>query len=114
MTDMQMMEMAAKELQMVDTAPENLPAPLVYVLETVAGNIHTVVNNDFQKTLDALAQSGDTVVIQLVAMWKGACVDIPSYAFRKALLELDDANRHTKVLLRSERGYITKPLGIMM
>lgn len=86
----------------------------MYVLETASGNIHTVVNNDFQKTLASLVQSGDTVVNQMVAMWEGECVDVPSYAFRKALLELDDANRQAKVLLRSENGYIAKPIGIMM
>ena len=99
---------------MVDTAPESLPAPLVYVLETAAGNVYTIFNNDFQKTLDTLAQAGDTVVTKMVAMWEGECVDVPSYAFRKALLELDDANRQTKVLLRSESGYITKPMGSML
>ena len=108
MTDVQMMAMAKKELCLIDAAV------LVYVLETASGNIHTVVNNDFQKTLDVLTQSDDTMVTKLVAMWKEGCVDVPSYAFRKSLLELDDANRQTKVLLRSENGYITKPIEIMM
>lgn len=108
MTDLQMLEMAAKELRMVDTAS------LVYVMETAAGNIHTVVNNDFQKMLDVMVQANDTVVTKMVAMWKGECVDVPSYAFRKALLALDAANGQTEVILRTESGYITKAIRIMM
>ena len=108
MTEMQMLDMAKKELCLIDAAV------LVYVLETASGNIHTVVNNDFQKTLDVLTQSDDTMVTKLVAMWKEGSVDVPSYAFRKSLLELDDANRQTKVLLRSESGYIMKTIEIMM
>ena len=108
MTDVQMMAMAKKALHGVNAVW------LVYVLETVDGNIHIILNNDFQKTLDTMAKANDTVVAKMVAMWNEGCVDVPSYAFRKALLELDDANRQTKVLLRSESGYITKAIRIMM
>ena len=108
MTDMQMLEMAKKELCLIDAAV------LVYVLETASGNIHTVVNNDFQKTLDAMAKANDAVVTKMVAMWQEGSVDVPSYAFRKALLALDAANEQTEVILRTERGYTTKAIRIMM
>ena len=108
MTDVQMMAMAKKDLCLIDAAV------LVYVLETASGNIHTVVNNDFQKTLDTMAQANDTVVTKMVAMWQEGFVDVPSYAFRKALLALDAANKQTEVILRTERGYTTKAIRIMM
>ena len=108
MTDVQMMAMAKTALHGVNAAV------LVYVLETASGNIHTVVNNDFQKTLDTMAQTNDTVVAKMVAMWQEGSVDVPSYAFRKALLAMNPANGQTEVILRTERGYITKAIRIMM
>ena len=108
MTDMQMLEMAKKALHGVNAAW------LVYVLETVDGNIHIILNNDFQKTLDTMAKANDAVVAKMVAMWQEGSVDVPSYAFRKALLALDAANGQTEVILRTESGYITKPIEIMM
>ena len=108
MTDVQMMAMAKKALHGVNAVW------LVYVLETVDGNIHIILNNDFQKTLDTMAKANDTVVVKMVAMWQEGSVDVPSYAFRKALLALDPANGQTEVILQTESGYITKAIRIMM
>lgn len=41
-------------------------------------------------------------------------VEIPTYAFRMALLQLDDANRQAIVFMNGENGLIEKPLAVTM
>lgn len=110
----QLVCIAKEKLLSVNTVPEHLSAPLVYVLETAGGNIQTVINDGFQDIIDLLAQEKDTVIMKLVSMWKDGTVDVPSYAFRNALLELNTRNAQTRVLLRTEGGYTEKPIEIMM
>ena len=114
MTWEQMMEAAEEMLADMDTAPEHLPAPLAYVFETAAGTCCTVRNDDFQDILNGLARSEDTVVVKMVACWKGGWPDVPSYGFRKALLALDPKNRETAVLVRTENGDIARTLELLM
>lgn len=110
MTYQQLMEYAGKALMPLSAAPEGLPAPLVYVLETAKGSLYTVINDDYQRVLDTMEREKDTVVDRLIALWKGGVVDLPSYAFRKALGKLDEANVETGILLRTEGGYTEKRL----
>jgi len=110
----QLADIAKEKLLSVNTAPEHLPVPLVYVLETAGGNIQTIINDDFQDVMDLLAREGDTAIVKLVSMWKDGTVDVPSYAFRKALLGLNARNAQTMVLLRTEGGYTEKPIEIMV
>lgn len=111
MTFDQLMENAVKELQFVDTAPERLPAPLVYVLETAGGEVLTVINDDFQEALAALK---DSVVTKIVVMWKGGAVDVPSYAFRKALQGLNAANAQAGILVLTDGGYTVRPMALWL
>lgn len=114
MTYDQLMEIGKEKLLTVDTAPEYLPGPLVYVLETSSGNVRTIINDDFRDILDTLAQTKDTAVVKVLAMWKDGGADVPSYAFRKALLALDAANAQTGVLVLTESGYSVRALDTLM
>ena len=94
-------ELARRALKTVKTVSIHLPAPLVYVMESAKGNIYTVVNDDFDGLLKELADSGDTVMVQALAMFApGDDVDIPSYRFRKALLALDPENAQTEIIMQ--------------
>lgn len=114
MTYEQLMKIAEETLLTMDTFQERLPAPLVYVLETAGGKICRIVNDDFTASLEELKQTEDTAVTKILAVWKGGAVDVPSYAFRKALLELDAANAQAKVLVATGNGYAVKSLAVMM
>lgn len=61
-----------------------------------AGN--TEGEDVFVKTL---IESDDTRILRMVCAWReGLTLDVPSMRLRKALLELDPANRETELLLR--------------
>ena len=94
----QLAAIAASALTSVDHAPDWLPAPLAYVLLTKNGAVHTVINDDFGNTIQTLRDGSDTAVQTVLTMWKDGALDLPSYAFRTALLELDPSNAQTELL----------------
>lgn len=47
-----------------------------------------------------LAEQDDTHVTHLVTVFPGPAVDLPSYAFRQALLELNEENAHALMVLQ--------------
>lgn len=97
-----LMELARRALKTVKTVPIGLGTELVYVMESAGGSIYTVINDDFEGLLKQLADSGDTRIVQVLAMFApGRDVDIPSCRFRKALLALNGANARTEVILQS-------------
>lgn len=98
MTTEQLVLLAKQALAPVDHAPERLPAPLAYVLVTKSGAVYTVINDEFSDTVQALRDKQDTEVEAVLTMWKGGIPDLPSYAFRTALLELDPRNAETELL----------------
>lgn len=81
-----------------------LPGPVVYVVETKGGKVHTVINDEFDGLIDTLRAEGDTAIATTFAMFRENEVDIPSFAFTKALLLLDSANRETEWLLHGPEG----------
>ena len=97
-----LMELARRALKTVKTVPIGLGTELVYVMESAGGNIYTVINDDFGGLLKQLADSGDTRIVQVLAMFApGRDVEIPSCRFREALLALNGANARTEVILQS-------------
>ena len=94
-------ELARRALGTVKTVHIGLGVPLVYVMESTRGNIYTVINDQFEALLEELTRSGDTVMVQALAMFApGDDVDIPSYRFRKALLELDPKNAKAEIIMQ--------------
>lgn len=98
MTLEQLALLAEQALAPVEHTPDRLPCPLAYVLVTGSGAVHTVINDDFGSTIQSLRESGDTAVQKVLAMWKDGTGDLPSYAFRTALLELDPSNAETELV----------------
>ena len=110
MTYTQLLKIAEEAIEPMKEYPCTLPGPLVYVLYTRGGNVRTVLNDSFQKELDAMASDGDRVVEKLIAMWKDCGVDLPSFAFRKALLALDAANADAEILIMTDSGFCARYL----
>ncbi len=99
--------------------PKHLPMPQVWVLLAVSGRIYCVKNDDISMLLTLLKEHGDTVIAQWVTFWCAPSdilppVDVPSFEARQALLELDNANSQTLLLLRGENGLVEKALGDTM
>ena len=94
----QLIAIAASALSTVDRAPDRLPAPLAYVLVTKRGAVHTVINDEFSDTVQTLREQQNTEIEAILTMWKDGIPDLPSYAFRTALLELNPANAETELL----------------
>lgn len=73
---------------------------LIYVL-AVHGCHHPyiVLNDQFEETLARMKEHGHTQVVKIVAMFRPDSIDVPSFAFRKRLLELDKKNSEAEILL---------------
>lgn len=91
-----MLETAYETLKPVDTASA-WGQPLVYVMLSSKENLYTAINDDFAGLMRELAERGDTVMKKALAVWKDGGVEIPSYAFRKALLDLNPENAKTEL-----------------
>lgn len=98
MTLEQLTDLGTAALTCVDSAPSGLPAPLVYVLLSRNGNAYTIINDEFAPVLQALKANQDTEIRAILTMWKDGGPDLPSYAFRTALLELDPSNSEAELL----------------
>lgn len=96
----QLMEEARKQI------PLHPEAEQVSVLRTEKNQVYCLALPDAvnaQKELESffgmLRETNDCRVSHVVAMWNSGTVEIPSFAFRKGLLELDAGNRETLMLL---------------
>ncbi len=100
-------------------------AKLTGVVETVKGEIIGFIDMtddsardsdriaEENRFLQSIAESGETVIIRGLFMWKSGDMDIPSANFRKGLEELDPANIEAEFLLRGGNGFLPRKLGAM-
>lgn len=106
------MEQNHKEIfhQLMAEARKQLPlhpqAEQVNVVRTEKGNVYSVALPDgvnAQKELESffemLRERDDCRISHVVAMWSTGGAEIPSFAFRKGLLELDAGNGESLILL---------------
>lgn len=121
------MEQNHKEIfhQLRKEAWKQLPlhpeAEQVNVVRTEKGNVYSVALPDAinaQKELEGffgmLREKDDRRVSHVVAMWSTGGAEIPSYAFRKGLLELDAGNGETLMLLAEALDLYYKALHYSM
>lgn len=121
------MEQNHKEIfhQLRKEAWKQLPlhpeAEQVNVVRTEKGNVCSVALPDAinaQKELEGffgmLREKDDRRVSYVVAMWSTGGAEIPSYAFRKGLLELDAGNGETLMLLAEAPDLYYKALHYSM
>ena len=117
------MEQNHKEIfyQLMEEARKQIPlhpeAEQVNVVRTEKGNVYSVALPDAvnaQKELESffemLRGRDDCRVSHVVAMWSTGGAEIPSFAFRKGLLELDAANGETLLLLAQKPSLLYKTL----
>jgi len=60
------------------------------------------------KALLKIKKNEDTKIDRLICMWHDGSIDLPSFAFREALLSVDRTNFSTKILLNGLTGHIIK------
>lgn len=59
-----------------------------------------------EKTLiDSLFSANDTKVNCILCMWQDDAIDIPSFAFRKMLLEIDPSNNDCGIFVTTADGF---------
>ena len=110
----ELFNMARAEIFGLDETAEGLPAPQVTVLLT-AGNRFYVAANDIDGAIcEKLKQENNTKVLKLLTMWKDGCVDVPSFAFCNALVQMDKRNLNAEMILNGMGGYHTKTLAASM
>lgn len=66
------------------------------------------------KALLEIKKNEDAKIDRLICMWHDGSIDLPSYAFREALLSVNRTNFSTKILLNGLTGYIVKTVMVTM
>ena len=64
--------------------------------------------SDEKSLFDLLKAKNDTKVNSLICIWHDGCVDLPSYSFRKMLLELNPKNEEAKIVFPKENGWFSR------
>ena len=89
---------------------KGFPEPQVIVFTTTKCSTYISADNTIDDICSELISKQDTKISNLVAMWKNGQVDLPSLAFRKAILEMNSENKDTNILLQGKEGLIVKKL----
>lgn len=93
------------------------------VMLTSGGTVHSISFRDMNSACDAEGamkfllekkKSGDSKIEKLICMWHDGGIDIPSFAFREALLAVDSKNLSTQMLLNGFEGYVVKTVKVTM
>ena len=105
-TDMfdELFAIAKAELVELDERVEGLPNPQVIVLLTDSNRFYVAVNDIDGIICEKLKQENDTTVLTILAMWKDGSVDVPSFAFRNTLVQMDERNLKAGILLNGIDG----------
>lgn len=82
--------------------PATIPQPQVTLVYTANGNLYTTVNDIRGEIAATLRSEQDTLVLRLVTLWQDGTLDVPSWNFRKALLDLNPQNAGAEILLQGQ------------
>ena len=110
----EMLEVARNKLATINEIVDGLPTPQVTVLLTNNDNVYVAVNDIDGMICEELKRNKDTEIIKMLTMWKGGGVDVPSFAFRQALMKMNEANKNADIILQGKAGYLIKKLGAVM
>lgn len=110
----QLLKIANENLAIIDEAVdvEGLPAPQVTVLLTANDAVYVAVNDVDGTICETLVKNQDTKVVCMLTVWKDGGVDLSSHRFRVALVNMDERNADTAMILQGENGLHTKALGV--
>ena len=95
----------------------------VVVMLTTKGTVYSVSFPNLNSTIEAEGamkfliekkKNEDSKIERLICMWHEGSIDIPSFAFREALLSVDSVNSSSKMLLNGLTGYIVKTIKATM
>lgn len=93
------------------------------VMLTSGGTVHSISFQDMNSACDAEGamkfllekkKNGDSKIERLICMWHDGEIDMPSFAFRDALLTVDSKNLSTQMLLNGFGGYVFKTVKVTM
>lgn len=92
------------------------------VLLTVSGREYCSVITDAMSSekkeeralIDSLITYKDTCVSSVLCMWSDGNTDIPSFAFRKMLFELNSENLNAGIFVKTFNGYSILKMGNTM
>ncbi len=94
---------------------EKLSDGSVVVMLTSAGSVCSISFRNMSETIDAEGamkfllekkKSGDAKIERLVCMWHDGGIDLPSFAFREALLTIESKNISTQMIMNGFDGYV--------
>ena len=78
----------------------------------VIKNVPSEYETDEKKLLENL--KGDTEITYLLCMWQNGCIDLPPFAFRKLLCELNSKNLDCGIFVMTDSGYSIRKLSNSM
>ena len=107
-----MISIAKSKLEDINEAPLQLPSPQVTVLLSANGNIYTAVNDIDGTICEQLKRDKNTKIYKMITMWKDGSIDLPSINLRKALIELNEDNNNTDIMLQGKEGCLIKKLSV--
>ena len=81
---------------------------------SVIKDVLSTERTDETALLNQLTANDDTLVKNILCMWQNGTVDLPSYAFRKRLLETNAENSDAGIFVRTENGYAAVELKCTM
>ena len=92
------------------------------VLRSAGGNEYsTIIRNalsedkmDEKSLLRKMQEAKDSEICFVLCMWQDNCVDIPSFAFRKLLLESNEKNSDTTLFVMTADGVSEMKLSVTM
>ena len=115
-TDMfdELFAIAKAEIADLDEKAEGMPALQVTVLLTYSNHFYVAVNDVDGTICEKMKQTNDTRVIKVLTMWKDGSIDLPSFDFRDALIQMDERNLNAEMILNGMGGYHTKTLAVSM
>ncbi len=78
-------------------------------------NIHSAIEaENAMKFLIEKKKRGDDKIERLICMRHDGGIDLPSFAFREALVAIDSKNLLTQMLLNGSSGYVVKTVNVTM
>ena len=105
-----LLNLAKDTLLSLNETVVGIPASQVSVICTDKNNTYIAKNDIDGSICDQLISNDDTRIVKLLTIWKNGQVDLPSLAFRKAILEMNSENKDTNILLQGKEGLIVKKL----
>ena len=105
-----LLKVAQAQLSEVDAS--NAPYLQAICVQSTGGTIYRALfrnalsaDAETDRFFEMLRVADDTTLALLVCVWANGAVDVPSYAFRKALLALDATNADCRIFLKGAHGY---------